>query len=96
MISSVELNNKFIKMDLIKIISRLEDKGFNISYDFVENNENILQALIDETEIAINYTRCCKRDSEQFVCDNCDGDGGRNFTEGFLPCPKCKGSGVAN
>ena len=30
------------------------------------------------------------------VCDNCDGKGGRDFTDGFYPCPKCKGSGVTN
>lgn len=46
-------------MDLIKIINRLENKGFNFSHEFVENNETILQVLIDETEKAITVTRCC-------------------------------------
>ena len=38
---------------------------------------------------AINYTHSCT----ELICDNCDGAGGKNFTEGFLQCPKCKGSG---
>ena len=27
--------------------------------------------------------------SEATVCDNCDGAGGKNFTDGFVRCPKC-------
>ena len=38
---------------------------------------------------AINYTHSCT----ELICDNCDGAGGKNFTKGFLQCPKCKGSG---
>ena len=48
------IKNKTYKMDLIKIIDRLEDKGIYMTHNFVENNESVLQALIDETEASLS------------------------------------------
>ena len=47
------------------------------------------QTVINMMNKAINYTHSCT----ELICDNCDGAGGKNFTKGFLQCPKCKGSG---
>ena len=37
--------------------------------DFVIKKEGSLQALVNMLEVAINYTRCCKSDSEQLDAD---------------------------
>lgn len=58
-ISSEKFNNKFIKMDLDKILIKLEKQGWKLEKDFLDKNQNFLQDLVDETEKAINYTRCC-------------------------------------
>ena len=51
-------------MDLDKIRIKLEKQGWKLEKYFLENNQNFLQDLVDETEKAINYTRC----STQFFC----------------------------
>lgn len=54
-------------MDLYKITEKLESKGWDLNNDFLSNNEDFLQALIDETEKAISVTCCCcklKEDKE--------------------------------
>jgi hypothetical protein len=62
-------------MDLYKITEKLESKGWDLNNDFLDNNEDFLQALIDETEKAINYRCCCtqlkdkKRPTFEFWCD---------------------------
>ena len=46
-----------------------------------------LKKIVKKLKKAINYTHCCKSDSEQLVCDNCF------ETDGFYlgtTCPKCK------
>jgi hypothetical protein len=40
----------------------------------VNGTETLLsKQLANMLELAINYTRCCKSDSEQLFCDNCNG-----------------------
>ena len=38
--------------------------------DFVIKKEGSLQALVNMLEAAINYTHCCKRDSELLSCEH--------------------------
>jgi hypothetical protein len=52
-------------MDLDKILIKLEKQGWKLEKDFLDNNQNFLQDLVDETEKAINFIQCCKSDSEQ-------------------------------
>ena len=61
-------------MDLDKILIKLEKQGWKLEKDFLDNNQNFLQDLVDETEKAINYTLCCKSDSEQLNHDFKIGD----------------------
>jgi hypothetical protein len=63
-------------MDLYKITEKLESKGWDLNNDFLSNNEDFLQALIDETERAISVTRSCKSDREllRSSCDCCNGN----------------------
>ena len=56
-------------MNLDKILIKLEKQGWKLEKDFLDKNQNFLQDLVDETEKAINYTRCCKSDSDQLFCD---------------------------
>ena len=46
-------------MNLDKILIKLEKQGWKLEKDFLDKNQNFLQDLVDETEKAINYTRCC-------------------------------------
>ena len=56
---------------------------------YLGSDGRLYKAIIDALNEAIDYTHSCT----ELICDNCDGAGGKNFTKGFLQCPKCKGSG---
>ncbi len=45
----------------------------------ISSDRNLYTAIIDAMEEAINYTRCCKSDSEQLVCDECK----RHYEKGW-------------
>jgi hypothetical protein len=65
MISSGKINNKFIKMNIIENVNRLEDYLINESEISLIDIQKISTYLTNIREEAINYTRCCKSDSEQ-------------------------------
>jgi hypothetical protein len=42
---------------------------------------NVYEACINAINEAINYSQCCKSDSEQLVCEKCNGTGGYSYTD---------------
>ena len=76
-------------MDLDKILIKLEKQGWKLEKDFLDKNQNFLQDLVDETEKAINYTRCCESDSEQLNDNKCVVCGDKTYGEPFPVCNTC-------
>ena len=56
-------------MDLDKILISLEKQGWKLEKDFLDNNENFLQDLVDETEKQLTIHSVV----DTLVCD-CDLD----------------------
>jgi hypothetical protein len=57
-------------MDIIENVNRLEDYLINESEMSLTDIQKISIYLINIREEAINYTRCCKSDSEQLKCNH--------------------------
>ena len=78
-------------MNKTELIDKLLHLGSTIeicnSTQTSKKAKELAHTLLDEYLQAINYTHCCKSDSEQLVCDNC------YDTDGFYlgtTCQKCK------
>ena len=80
-------------MDINLILKELRKNGWSIDKDFIFNNKDFLQAIVNETENQLMLGSVVGR-SEQLVCPDC--------TEGrdeFAPeweCPKCRDKDYAN
>ena len=77
------------KTNLDKILNEALNKALIGRNKIKQVNSNEIADFVNKHLEAINYTHSCT----ELICDNCDGAGGKNFTKGFLQCPKCKGSG---
>jgi|TARA_R110000744_G_scaffold335162_1_gene440509 hypothetical protein len=51
-----------------------------------------LTDLVNKLEAAINYTRCCKSDSEQLFCSDCNVDlkKANGFCPKYIDCEELK------
>jgi len=74
----------------------MQEKLYNLKMKILKNksiNDNLKMELAEEIfqiekEIAINYTRCCKSDSELLVCYTCKCTKG-NAPKGDNFCNMC-------
>ena len=77
---------------MIKIdeITEIEIKDGILTISQFDNNEVILtQDNLKKLLKAINYTHCCKRDSEK-LCEVCNNDQVFETEDGFIAnCPRC-------
>jgi hypothetical protein len=73
MISSGKINNKFIKMEeIINGLKQIKTRVDSGTITTVNGTETLLSKQLEKMiEEAINYTRCCKSDSEQLICERC-------------------------
>jgi len=66
---------------------------------FIPQGQNIKEwvdnAFVEKQEEAINYSRCCKSDSELLSCNHCKGTGKVHYDNGtWQICYTCGGSGT--
>tara|TARA_B110000503_G_C6952778_1_gene331734 strand:- start:51 stop:305 length:255 start_codon:yes stop_codon:yes gene_type:complete len=61
-------------MDKFKLIQLLNKVELAVGETVMSKKikEHINELILDVKNEAINYTRCCKSDSEQLLCKHCD------------------------
>lgn len=81
------------QIDYTEVTIKLMDE---YTSKYLQENAELVQDTIKATLEAINYSRCCKSDSEQLKCDCCDGTGlveGEHYDD-VQGCLTCNGRGT--